>query len=124
MLCCICFCFLFFFFNDTATTEIYTLSLHDALPISVGHRSHLVRTAGLPGDRLHELHREPPRVGRLGRTLRPASFGSQRPTPRDRGGRARRGTSRSTRPARPADLQVLLACWAGACPTRPRPAPP
>src|SRR5450755_5070159 len=30
-----CFCF-FFFFNDTATTEIYTLSLHDALPISSG----------------------------------------------------------------------------------------
>src|SRR5689334_25203843 len=28
------FFFLFFFFNDTATTEIYTLSLHDALPIS------------------------------------------------------------------------------------------
>src|SRR3954449_5506464 len=28
-----CLCF-FFFFNDTATTEIYTLSLHDALPIS------------------------------------------------------------------------------------------
>src|SRR2546429_1153390 len=26
-------CHLFFFFNDTATTEIYTLSLHDALPI-------------------------------------------------------------------------------------------
>src|SRR5256885_9472010 len=26
----------FFFFNDTATTEIYTLSLHDALPILVG----------------------------------------------------------------------------------------
>src|SRR6266705_3209149 len=26
----------FFFFNDTATTEIYTLSLHDALPISIG----------------------------------------------------------------------------------------
>src|SRR3712207_8256836 len=25
-----------FFFNDTATTEIYTLSLHDALPISIG----------------------------------------------------------------------------------------
>src|SRR5215204_4511886 len=36
-----CFCF-FFFFNDTATTEIYTLSLHDALPISVlaHHRAH------------------------------------------------------------------------------------
>src|SRR2546430_6706196 len=28
---------LFFFFNDTATTEIYTLSLHDALPISSAH---------------------------------------------------------------------------------------
>src|SRR5438552_11742089 len=28
------FTFFFFFFNDTATTEIYTLSLHDALPIS------------------------------------------------------------------------------------------
>src|SRR5256885_6700573 len=29
------FSFFFFFFNDTATTEIYTLSLHDALPISL-----------------------------------------------------------------------------------------
>src|SRR2546427_8425485 len=28
----------FFFFNDTATTEIYTLSLHDALPILLGRR--------------------------------------------------------------------------------------
>src|SRR5258708_32089807 len=39
----------FFFFNDTATTEIYTLSLHDALPISDGRRPwpawlHLGRT--------------------------------------------------------------------------------
>src|SRR5260370_5127545 len=31
----------FFFFNDTATTEIYTLSLHDALPISGAHRARL-----------------------------------------------------------------------------------
>src|SRR3712207_9520329 len=30
---------LFFFFNDTATTEIYTLSLHDALPISLARYS-------------------------------------------------------------------------------------
>src|SRR2546422_3843922 len=30
---------MFFFFNDTATTEIYTLSLHDALPISPRCRS-------------------------------------------------------------------------------------
>src|SRR5256885_15828928 len=29
--------FFFFFFNDTATTEIYTLSLHDALPICGEH---------------------------------------------------------------------------------------
>src|SRR6185295_20326892 len=29
------YCFCIFFFNDTATTEIYTLSLHDALPIRV-----------------------------------------------------------------------------------------
>src|SRR3989442_4839822 len=32
----------FFFFNDTATTEIYTLSLHDALPISHVVEDHLV----------------------------------------------------------------------------------
>src|SRR2546426_9325762 len=31
----------FFFFNDTATTEIYTLSLHDALPISEVREEHL-----------------------------------------------------------------------------------
>src|SRR5256885_15127209 len=40
---------LFFFFNDTATTEIYTLSLHDALPISmfaVGTEIHLVNRMG------------------------------------------------------------------------------
>src|SRR5256885_11390342 len=34
--------FIFFFFNDTATTEIYTLSLHDALPISDGGPDRLV----------------------------------------------------------------------------------
>src|SRR5205814_6847411 len=37
-----CCTFFFFFFNDTATTEIYTLSLHDALPIYQPH--HLRRT--------------------------------------------------------------------------------
>src|SRR2546425_11978284 len=31
----------FFFFNDTATTEIYTLSLHDALPIYSGYRGEI-----------------------------------------------------------------------------------
>src|SRR2546430_9488762 len=32
---------LLFFFNDTATTEIYTLSLHDALPISIFDAGHI-----------------------------------------------------------------------------------
>src|SRR3712207_8263127 len=36
---------LFFFFNDTATTEIYTLSLHDALPISAWAPSTRARAA-------------------------------------------------------------------------------
>src|SRR2546429_5272287 len=40
----------FFFFNDTATTEIYTLSLHDALPIS--RRSSGRRTAHEQGHRV------------------------------------------------------------------------
>src|SRR3712207_8617057 len=31
--------YVFFFFNDTATTEIYTLSLHDALPISADRKT-------------------------------------------------------------------------------------
>src|SRR2546430_15205001 len=34
-----CSVFFLFFFNDTATTEIYTLSLHDALPISHGRHA-------------------------------------------------------------------------------------
>src|SRR2546430_8036943 len=38
--------FLFFFFNDTATTEIYTLSLHDALPISGGRRDSVAEAGG------------------------------------------------------------------------------
>src|SRR6266516_5119081 len=64
------FFFVFFFFNDTATTEIYTLSLHDALPISrsMASRSgcvHTVQTRGIvsstPRDRkstrLNSSHR-------------------------------------------------------------------
>src|SRR6266702_6011443 len=39
------FLFYFFFFNDTATTEIYTLSLHDALPISHALRRFAVELA-------------------------------------------------------------------------------
>src|SRR2546430_15048220 len=58
---------MFFFFNDTATTEIYTLSLHDALPIfhglkhpeqyAIGHAKQNVaaneRIADLPTDQTH-----------------------------------------------------------------------
>src|SRR2546422_2962563 len=47
----------FFFFNDTATTEIYTLSLHDALPISLGGAAF----AGLP--RCGAVLRRPPVLG-------------------------------------------------------------
>src|SRR3989442_3185535 len=36
---------MFFFFNDTATTEIYTPSLHDALPICIAERA---RGSGVP----------------------------------------------------------------------------
>src|SRR5260370_3176794 len=53
-------CSLLFFFNDTATTEIYTLSLHDALPISF----------------LWVLLQE-----RLGRTLSASSTGANQSSP-------------------------------------------
>src|SRR5690349_24941968 len=39
-------CFSFFFFNDTATTEIYTLSLHDALPILWCEPNEIVAASG------------------------------------------------------------------------------
>src|SRR2546422_11125601 len=44
--------FLFFFFNDTATTEIYTLSLHDALPIYAVDLLHRRRDQPMNGLRL------------------------------------------------------------------------
>src|SRR6266536_802762 len=55
---------LIFFFNDTATTEIYTLSLHDALPIShrSPHRS-IVFSISRPGRRsVHHLDRKSTRL--------------------------------------------------------------
>src|SRR3989449_3796109 len=53
--------FCFFFFNDTATTEIYTLSLHDALPISRG----CVPIAGR-----HRVRRRSPVLTRIRRRVR------------------------------------------------------
>src|SRR3712207_9470072 len=52
-MCCLC-----FLFNDTATTEIYTLSLHDALPISGGpRRCAAALPAGEPRDWRARLRR-------------------------------------------------------------------
>src|SRR5206468_12272561 len=56
--------FFFFFFNDTATTEIYTLSLHDALPILI--EGVVPRGAGVhpAADALDVALHEPARAGR------------------------------------------------------------
>src|SRR5215813_15379846 len=64
---------LFFFFNDTATTEIYTLSLHDALPISAPQRqpcpapckSVIVMTVLRSEEHTSELQSRPQLVCRL-----------------------------------------------------------
>src|SRR2546430_16395658 len=58
-----------FFFNDTATTEIYTLSLHDALPISLRQALQRAGPAGRRHRRAHPIagwreHRHGPRRGR------------------------------------------------------------
>src|SRR6202041_4195349 len=53
--------FLYFFFNDTATTEIYTLSLHDALPISAARtvqRHHLRKLPVMMGDQAAKMRSE------------------------------------------------------------------
>src|SRR3712207_8203503 len=75
-----------YFFNDTATTEIYTLSLHDALPISVLVLTpdDLVqsRSADLSGPRDNIVFELGLFMGRLGRgrtfILQPASDGLDR----------------------------------------------
>src|SRR5260221_3874999 len=68
--------FFSFFFNDTATTEIYTLSLHDALPISLGI-----------AEKLHSGHRCLLSVSVRVRSWRPGKASSWFPassSPRDR----------------------------------------
>src|SRR2546428_9790229 len=47
---------IFFFFNDTATTEIYTLSLHDALPISIPAAVLLLVGIAMPVAEMVPLH--------------------------------------------------------------------
>src|SRR5258706_6722787 len=108
------FIFIFFFFNDTATTEIYTLSLHDALPISgrvgpVAQQLQLVRSPllqrrgrdrarrDLPHSRLYpqgvpepsgvsrQARRQP--AGRRRADPQRARVGTERPALRDAGRR-------------------------------------
>src|SRR5690348_17648743 len=55
---------MFFFFNDTATTEIYTLSLHDALPICEGLRRYRRRHAVHPAPSTGSIGARP--VGGVG----------------------------------------------------------
>src|SRR5215213_3737785 len=71
----------FFFFNDTATTEIYTLSLHDALPISSSSAAARRRRGGSGTCRT-----DPPRT----RTRRAAPPARRRRTTWCRGSPARR----------------------------------
>src|SRR5216684_5350110 len=82
-MCEFCLIFIYFFFNDTATTEIYTLSLHDALPIysaaaDVGiardHRDRSVLADMRRGARIStniepEARRHTARIARLRRRL-------------------------------------------------------
>src|SRR2546430_9948082 len=82
---------LFFFFNDTATTEIYTLSLHDALPI---YGVAALERGAHP--REHGPH------AALGRRLRPAR-GLRHPS-------AAGGASRSEEHTAALPAQAKLAC--------------
>src|SRR5215467_4979436 len=87
--------FFFFFFNDTATTEIYTLSLHDALPIRSETSRPRPRRAAPGADR---------GGGGRGRTLARSSRRRRAPRGGGRRPRRRRGCEmprRSSRTAAP-----------------------
>src|SRR2546426_9593491 len=101
--------FSFFFFNDTATTEIYTLSLHDALPISPSRFVRRPRSArGLPARAARLLADAARAAGAcptagVGETRRPLRLGARRGgSPPARGpARARGGPRGTPRPPRP-----------------------
>src|SRR3712207_8227555 len=80
MICPLTTLVMFFFFNDTATTEIYTLSLHDALPISIYVRAILeLLRSGLP---VHGLaHITGGGVQNLTRLAAPVGFAIESPLP-------------------------------------------
>src|SRR2546426_2818300 len=93
----------FFFFNDTATTEIYTLSLHDALPIYSGpvprrrvRRRHHVRRGARPGRKAGLLHRLAPDVAHAG-DRRVVGGDHRDPSADGDGGVQRLGDRKSTR---------------------------
>src|SRR5256885_17185950 len=98
----------FFFFNDTATTEIYTLSLHDALPIwprfeprlrPARRRAQAQREGGLvAGDRHRSRRRRRPRRGGHHAS---AGGGGLRPPGRFHGPPRRLQKPQATLPARP-----------------------
>src|SRR3712207_6845725 len=93
------FCF-FFFFNDTATTEIYTLSLHDALPICRENIPRLSPREARPTSTLTGSLR--PNVGSPRQVVQARSSPPSRPAgappPRRRGSRS--STSRASPPER------------------------
>src|SRR2546426_10451162 len=72
--------FFFFFFNDTATTEIYTLSLHDALPIS--HLTEKLREHHALGISRETVRRYPEQLGHPPKRARRAPRVRRRRGPR------------------------------------------
>src|SRR2546430_13850753 len=96
---------LFFFFNDTATPEIYTLPLHDALPISLAPPSITSRRRPR-GRRVPEQHRF-----ERHRHLAPAAKAVVRARPERRSHSTRRDPARLGRRAElgPRELPGLLA---------------
>src|SRR5256885_15627461 len=122
--------FIFFFFNDTATTEIYTLSLHDALPISDSE----TRGRRTPARALRAARRSPRRVAwrksiplNLPHAASAARHRQQEllfvvvaPMDRHAGSRARFPGSENSlvRPGRQAGDSPLLALGQGAVPRR------
>src|SRR3712207_9126604 len=104
-----------FFFNDTATTEIYALSLHDALPISAPPGG-AGRTAGPLAVLTGSLPRDAPLLARSSLTgFRPCPLTSPRRGPARRAGRGRR---------RPAGPRRPPGAAPGRCPAMTPSAPP
>src|SRR5256886_15092898 len=109
--------FFFFFFNDTATTEIYTLSLHDALPI--WRRPGDERLAGgRPRDRARRDARAPLR--RASHRLAGRPRGRAAPGARAGLRRPRRGAAPGGAPSVPADRPAVRGGGAPPGPRGPR----